>query len=479
MTVRAILAGAVLLLAGACAMGPDYQPPTPPAGAQAPLSASSEAVDKGATPVEAWWRLYDDPRLDGLVAEAVAANRDLAVAQANLAQARAALLGSRASLFPQSVTRFSGTYGRDPITDKILEMGGKPPVNTWIFSDALDMSYELDLFGHVRRSVEASSADLATAGAERDAVKITVIAETSRAYALVCTLGWQLDVARRSRDLAANQAHIVADRLAAGAAAAVDVERAQGFLAQVEAEIPPLEGRRRSAFYQLSVLLGRTPAEGPAEVLTCATPPHLRGDGLAVGDGVALLRRRPDIRAAEYRVAGATARVGVATADLYPRISLAGFFGGASADFGTLTRGRAVTWGAGPSISWDFPIQAGPRARLAGAQAGETAAVAAFDSVVLQALRETESAIATYDADLTRRRALDQAAARDRRAFELASGAYRAGGLSYLDLLTAERDAIAADAALAATDTALSQDQIALFKALGGGWAEEGAQTAP
>jgi outer membrane protein TolC len=176
------------------------------------------------------------------------------------------------------------------------------------------------------------------------------------------------------------------------------------------------------------------------------------------------------VRQAEWRVAAATARIGVATADLYPRISLTGFYGGVSTQFDQLTTNNARAWGVGPSISWSFPNQSLPRARVAQAKANAAAALAGFDAVVLQALKETEQSLATYGAELDRRQALADAEVSAQKAFDLAHDQFVAGSLTNLDLLTTEQSLVAADAAVAASDAALVQDQVAVFKALGGGW---------
>src|SRR4029077_13604122 len=170
-----------------------------------------------------------------------------------------------------------------------------------------------------------------------------------------------LDVVRREEQ-------ITARRHEAGANSEFDVVRAQGLVAQVQAGIPALEGRRRAALFQLGAVLGRAPARAPTEALSCATPPHLAAL-IPVGDGGALLKRRPDIRQANRRLASATARLGIATADLYPRIALRGSLGGVSSEFNELTTARGLTWGIGPSVTWVFPNQAGPRARIRQAKA--------------------------------------------------------------------------------------------------------------
>jgi NodT family efflux transporter outer membrane factor (OMF) lipoprotein len=296
-----------------------------------------------------------------------------------------------------------------------------------------------------------------------------VAAETARAYAQICALGEQLTVARHSLDIVSHEAEITVQRHEAGANSLFDVVRAQGLVAQVRASIPPFEGQRRAALFQLSALLGRTPAQGPADALACVLPPHL--DSLIpVGDGSALLKRRPDIRQSELRLASATARIGIATADLYPRISLTGFYGGVTATFTDLASRDARAWGIGPSISWTFPNQALPRARIRQARATAAAALANFDGSVLQALKETEQALATYGAELDRRQALADAQDSAKQAFDLAHDQFINGAVSNLDLLTAEQVLVAVDASVAVSDAALIQDQIAVFKALGGGW---------
>jgi NodT family efflux transporter outer membrane factor (OMF) lipoprotein len=471
------LGSLVLVLASfalvACVVGPDYRAPTAPAGSAGPLVSLNPAVETPAEPPDDWWRLYDDPRLDALLAEAFAANTDLAAAQANLSTARAALEASRAGRFPTTTARAGAVYGRDAGTDEILEIIGAQPQTIWVFDDVLDVSYELDLFGRVRRSIEASREDAEAVAAARDAVKVTIAAETARAYAQVCTLGEQIAVARHSLAVVAHEADITVQRHEAGANSTFDVLRAQELVAQARAAIPPLEGQRRSALFQLAALLGRTPSRAPGDVEACVSAPHL-GALIPVGDGAGLLRRRPDVRQAERRLAAATARIGVATADLYPRITLTGLYGGVSSSISDLGSESALTWGVGPTVSWSFPIQSAPRARVRQAKAAAAAALAGFDSAVLQALKETEQSLATYGAELDRRQALADGQDEARQAFAQADDQFQAGSVSTLDLLTAEQTLIAADAAVAASDAALAQDQIGLFKALGGGWRAHG-----
>ena len=452
-----------------CAVGPDYKAPKPVEGAETPLVSTTPTVESVAEPPDDWWQLYHDPMLDGLLHEAFGANTDLRIAAANLSASRAVLQATRSQNWPQTQDAVGAVYGRDATTDEILELTGRDPESLWLYEGVLQVAYEVDLFGRVRRSIEAARADDAAVEATRDVVKIAVAAETVRAYAQVCALGEQLNVAHRSLDVVTHEATITTNRNEAGAGSKFDVVRAQELVAQVHAAIPPLEGLRQSALFQLAAVLGRPPSKAPTEVMSCAKPPRL-SDLIPVGDGATLLKRRPDVRQAERRLAAATARIGVATADLYPRIELRGLIGGVSTEPDQFATNKGITWGLGPAISWNFPNQAGPRAKVRQAKANTVAALANFDAVVLQALKETEQALATYRSELDHRQALSEAQDRAQQAFDMAHGQYLAGAISDLDLLTSEQQLVATDAAVAASDATLILDQIAVFKALGGGW---------
>ncbi len=452
-----------------CTVGPHYRQPPAQTGAQGAWLSAPPAAAGARQPPDDWWTLYQDPRLNQFIQEAFVANTDLRTAEANLSAARAILEGVRAGRYPQTGAEVGAVRGRDALTDEILEIGGHPPQTIWVFDALLDVSYEVDLFGHVRRSIEAASADTEAVAAARDAAKITVAAETTRAYAAVCALGEELAVANHSLDVVRQEADITVHRHEAGANSQFDVVRAQGLVAQVQAGIPPLAGQRRAALFQLAALLGRPPASAPTDSLSCVTPLELH-DLLPAGDGAALLKRRPDIRQAERRLASATARIGIATADLYPRITLNGLLGGVSSRIDELATDKGVTWGLGPHITWEFPNQTALRARIRQTQANAAAALSQFDGTVLQALKETEQALSAYASELDRRAALLEAQQKAQSAFGMAHDQFVAGALSNLELLTTEQSLVSADSAVASSDAALVQDQIAVFKALGGGW---------
>src|SRR5271168_2715202 len=453
----------------ACRVGPNYHAPALPSGAEAPLVSLDTAAETPQSPPNRWWRLYNDTRLDALVEEALKANRTLVAADANFAAARAILTAVHANRYPSTEASAAGLYGRDAVTDEILELGGHPPQTFWLFDDVIHSAYELDLFGRVHRAIESANANADAQAAARDDVKVEVAAEIARAYAAICALGEELDVARHSLDVVAHEADITAKRQEAGGDSAFNVARAQALVSEVRSSIPELQGERRAALFELTALLGRTPAEAPGDLETCVTPPQLVAL-IPVGDGATLIKRRPDVREAERRLASATAEIGVATADLYPTISLVGIFGGSATQLSLLNTNIGRTWGVGPSINWSFPNVAGPRARVRQAKAEQAAALAAFDSVVLTALKEIEQALVYYRAAIDNRQALGDARDQIHRAFGIAHEQFLAGGASNLDLLTTEQSLVALDAAVASSDAALVQDQIAVFKALGGGW---------
>jgi NodT family efflux transporter outer membrane factor (OMF) lipoprotein len=475
-TARVLAAAAIMASClSACRVGPNYRAPAPPTGATEPLQSVDASIETSAAPPDAWWRLYNDPRLDALVQEALSANQNLAVADANFLAARAVVSAAGAARYPSTTVGGVGLYGRDAATDEILELGGRRPQTIWLLEDLFQAAYEVDLFGRVRRTIDVANANAESVAAARDAVRVVIAADTVRAYAALCALGEELDVARHSLDVVAHEADISVQQHEAGANSVLDVTRSQALVAQVRASIPGLEGQRRAALFELTALLGRTPAQAPSDLQSCRVPPSL--DALVpVGDGAALIRRRPDVRQAERRLAAATAEIGVSTADLYPTIRLLGLYGGAATQLPQLGTNVGLAWGVGPSISWSFPNMAGPRARVREAKAEQAAALASFDAVVLTALKETEQALTLYRSALDTRAALGDAQMKVHAEFDMAHDQFLAGAVSNLDVLTTEQTLVAVDSAVAAADAGLVQDQIALFKALGGGWGGKGEE---
>jgi len=459
------------LALAACAVGPNYVPPLPVAAAQAPLAASSAPVSDAQTPAR-WWQLYDDPVLNGLVADALAANTDIRVAVARLDRARASLRVARSDLLPQTTLSASPAYGRLPADQRAA--GAKR--EDWQVDAGLDVAYELDLAGRVRREIEAAHGDVGAAAADADAVRVAIVAETSRAYIEAASAAEQIKVARNIVDLLDHSAGITEKRFEAGRAEKLDVARLSTLAEQRRAEIPPLVAERDAALFRLAMLTGRTPDALPAAAAARDTTPTL-AQPIPIGDGGTLLARRPDVRAAERKLAADTARIGIATADLYPRITLGGSIGQSSAGFSDLFGAGPLRWLLGPLISWNFPNQSAARARIAEAKADRDGALAAFDGTVLRALQETDTALSGYAQALRRQQALTAAQDSAARAARIVQARQREGQVDYLSLIDAERTNAEAEAALAQSKFAVAAAQIDLFRALGGGWQSQLAGT--
>lgn len=464
---RALLLAAPLALA-ACAVGPNYKPPQlPSAGAPQLRETAVEGVAPTPLPAK-WWRLFDDPELDRLVERALANNTDLRQAAANLQRARAVVSEARAGRLP--TTNVTGQYTRQRLGGQIFGAAGAfPVITTDFFTAGFDASYEVDLFGGVSRSIEAARADAAAAQAQVDAARVSVAAETARAYAQACSFALQADVARETQRLQERTLDLTRRLFDGGRGTRRDVAQAEVLVEQARAQVPTFDADRRAALYALAVLTGDPPEQIDAAAARCAVPPAVR-QAIPVGDGQALIARRPDVRAAERTLARDTARVGVATAELYPSISLLGAVNLGSPRIGDLGTSRAFGYSLGPLISWNFPFNGAARARVRQAEATTNASLAAFDGTVLRALQETEQALARLGGAAAREASLARAEASSADAARLTDIRFRAGADNFLQLLESERERANARAALAQARADRADAQISLFKALGGGW---------
>ena len=449
-------------LGGCAAVGPNYRSPTPHAPGQAPFASAQSAVFAQSEPPGRWWSLFGDPAVDRLVAQALAANTDLRVAAANLARARAVLRETRAGRLPSTDLSASATYAKEPGFDADT-----------LYDAGLDVSYQVDLFGGIRRAIEASRADVGAVQAAYDNARISVAAETARAYADACSAGQQLAVARESLRIQAQTFDLTERLFRGGRGTALETGQAGAQLELVRATVPTLEAQRQAALFRLSVLTGRPPAAFSADAARCEKAPVLAGP-IPVGDGASLLARRPDIRQAERELAAATARVGVATADLYPTITLGGSVGVTSTSIGGLPSSEAFRFSLGPLISWSFPNTAVAHARVAQAQASSAGALANFDGTWLRALQETETALTRYARELDRREGLRRGRAQAAEAARIARLRYQSGREFFQVVLDAERSLSTVEAELARSEGQVSDNLISLFLALGGGWQEQG-----
>jgi NodT family efflux transporter outer membrane factor (OMF) lipoprotein len=462
-------------LAACTTVGPNYQVPRESAVNRPTAQAAfAEARASTASPdplPPRWWHLYQSAELDALVEQALAANTSLHLAEAHLRRAMA--------LVTQVDAEHDPHFGAVAAVKRARESGEAfllpeklPVVNEGEI--ALHASYQLDLWGQLKRGEEAADANLEAVEAAQDLARVSVVSQTVQAYVQICDAQAQKAVAEQALALQ-ERSLALAERMAEGGRGnSTEVLRAQGLVQAQRAGLPRWDAERDAAFYRLAYLLGRTPQELPASAASCKTPPRL-AEAMPVGDGAALLKRRPDVRQAERQLAVASARIGVATADLYPSISLGASLG-VIGIAGHLGEPATQSFGLGPLVSWRIP-DAGAKARVKMAEADAQAALAQFDGVVLQALSETETALSRYRHDLERRDA--QRLARDK-AQALADEQKRfveAGRHPYASSLEAQRALSGTQAGLAAIEAEVALDQVRVFLALGGGW--EPAEEAP
>ncbi|WP_313243018.1 efflux transporter outer membrane subunit [Stutzerimonas nitrititolerans] len=451
-----------LAVAG-CAVGPDYRAPQP----EPARIAHAEDSDYDRSRFEsAWWHQFEDPTLDALVVQALAENRELRIAYSRLRAARTIRDDDANDRFPTVTAGASADIGKAQqpgVTER--------RVNAERYDLGLDMAWELDLFGRIQRRLEASDAQAEAAEAELYQLQVSLIAELVDAYGQL--RGAQLRE-RIARDNLANQrdSHELTEQLRdAGMGSELDVLRADARLAATEASLPQLQAQQARARNRIATLLGQR-ADRLAVDLSPRELPAI-AKALPIGDPAELLRRRPDIRAAERQLAAATANVGVATADLFPRVSLSGFLGFIAGRGSQIGSSAAEAWGVAPSISWAAFDLGSVRARLRGAQADADGALASYEQQVLLALEESENAFSDYARAQERLLSLLRQSTASRAAAQQAEIRYREGTVDFLVLLDAERERLAAEDAQAQAEVELYRGVVALYKALGGGWQAE------
>jgi len=455
-----------LILGGCWSVGPDYQPPAlPETGAS--FKAGQSLATSADAPPERWWESFADPTLDQLIERAVAGNYDLKAATANLDAARAARDATGARQYP--AIDASAALDRARVS-AATQLGDKyiaaPDVN--LTQAAGVFSWELDLLGRVRRQVEAADAESAQSEATRRQVLILTIAQVAGTYVDLRGAQLRLDVADRNAQVQRDTYKLTVTLSDAGRGTDLDVARARAQLESTLATIPPLKAEVAADKHQLALLTGQTP-NALDELLDATRPLPELPAFLPIGNPAALLRRRPDVAAAERGLAGATARIGVATADLYPTISFTGAVSLNGLQPGDLGKKGALAYSVGPSISlpiFDLSVYA----RLRAANANEKAALANFEKAVLTALAETETALDSYDQDRARREALAAAAEASGKAADLASTRYQFGIENFLAVLDAESRKLAAEDQFAQSEIAVTQDLVVIYRALGGGW---------
>jgi len=467
---RALLA-LLLLWPAACTVGPDYKSPqidTPQAFTESGGGVSSRPAEEGA-----WWQHFKDPVLSSLVERAAQNNLDLALAEARLREARAARRGTASELEPKIDA--AGSYTRRRIASNTI--GGNfgsgsfqiPSTQVDLYQVGFDASWELDLWGRVRRQVEAAEADIeAFSEAKREAV-VALVGEVARNYVELRGAQRQRGITQENLRSQEQTLELVRAKHRAGLVSEIDVARALALVASTRAQLPSIETQEHNSIHRLGVLLGQAPGALMQELSQPAPIPVAPAE-IATGLPGDLLRRRPDLRRAERELCAANARIGAAIADRYPRFSILGNLRFGSTETNNLFENNSLGWSIGPSVTW--PLFDGGRieANIEVQSAREEQALIRLRQAFLNALVETEDNVVIYGREQTRRQSLEEAVSANSRAVELANQLYTQGLTDYLAVLEAQRSLLAAQADLARSDTSVSLGAVALYKSLGGGW---------
>jgi NodT family efflux transporter outer membrane factor (OMF) lipoprotein len=465
-------AGTALALAG-CMIGPDYVRPKAPTAEQwieaerAP-TAPAPASPPAATERVDWWNVFDDPLLTWLVETAYRQNPTLRTAGARVLEAQARRGIAIGGLFPQQQEAF-GDYRRVALSNGRANQGaGDHFFGDW--QAGFDAAWELDVWGRFRREIESTDAELLASIASYDDVLLSLIAEVSANYIQLRTLEQRLDVARQNVAIQERSFGIADDKYQAGEVTALDSSQAAALLEDTRALIPDLESGIRQTENTLSILLGIPPRKlddwlGARRALIPVPPP-----AVALGVPADLLRRRPDIRVAERTLAAQSARIGVAKADLLPRFALVGTISVAAEDFPDLFEGRSFENFGGPSVRWAILNYGRITNNVRVQDARYQAQIGEYETAVLRAQAEVESALAAYLGAQQRLAALDRSVAAATKAVNLADIQYREGAYDYTRVLDTQQFLVAEEDRLVATKGAVALQLTALFKALGGGW---------
>lgn len=463
---RAALPGLVLATLTACAVGPTYRPPV----TQTPQEfiGAKDAAYRAEPAATKFWTVFDDATLTALVEDALVANHDIRIAAARLAEARALRRDAAFDLLPSVTVVGSRTENRF----SSIERPDLPPADRdqALYEAGFDATWEIDVFGRVRRGVEARSAELGSSLATLEDAFVTLTSEVARNYFELRGFQSRLQVARRNADNQQESLQLTQVRLDAGRGTELDVARAQAQLSTTLALLPQLETANARAQFRLAVLTGRRPGELEAQLVPRPSPRLPAFTPL--GDPADWLRRRPDIRIAERNLAAATARIGVAVGDLFPKVTLIGSFGWDAASSDGIGDSAAETYRFGPSLSWAILDLGHVRARIGAARARAGGALALYEQTVLRALEDTEGSLIAYSNAIAREAALSQAAEASATATRLARLRYEEGVSDFLQVLDAERTQLDAEDLLAQSRSEAGTALVAVYKALGAGWQE-------
>ena len=457
---------------GACALGPDYERP-PVAEPDSFRMQQDASLEEASVADLGWWELFQDENLQALIRKALVENTDVRIAVARVREARALLAATGADQFPRIDGRSS--IQRNQTSQARVRQFGLPgnipqiPATNQFLATA-DLSFELDLWGKLRRATEAAEADLLARESARRTVVLTLVSDLARAYFELQELDAELELAKRTLKARQEALDLIRLRKLVGQRSARDIRRAEQEVARARAVIPDLERQIGQKEHQVSLLMGRNPA------------PIVRGTSLReqrlppevpAGLPSALLERRPDIVEAEQRLVAANAKIGVAKAAFFPQISLTGNFGAQSLQFSELFAGYSRVWMFGPTMTVPLFDAGRNLANLEVTQAQQEQAVVSYEKTIQQAFREVEDALLAHQKIQEIRTERERAVGLSREAVELAQLEYLNGKASYLEVLTAQREALNAQTALAQTQRNHLLAVVQLYKSLGGGWAPQ------
>jgi len=459
-----------LTVLSGCAVGPDYQPletPVPDTWASpVPETGSQQGLDR-----VRWWTVFDDPILVSLVERAMASNLDLKLAESRIRQARAAKGVSAAGLGP--AVNAGAAFQRSLSSPGGSSLGGSANSSDGTISNlyqvGFDASWELDIFGGVRRGVEAADADLLGALENRNDVLVTLAAETAINYLNLRGYQQQIRIARNNLSAQQHSAELTRQKYLAGLTGALDAVNADAQVANTSAQIPLLESSAQQAIYSISILVAREPGALIPE-LSDPSPIPAAPPTVPVGVPSELLRRRPDIRSAEAAIHAATARIGVATADLFPKFTLTGSAGYQNNDFNSWLNWANRFWSFGPSVNWQIFNTGKTLSNIELNKALQEQSFIAYRQTVLVALQEVDNALIASVKEQDHFQALSKAVAANRKAVSLATELYTHGQTDFLNVLLAQRSLFVSEDALVQSTRTVSANIVALFKALGGGW---------
>jgi multidrug efflux system outer membrane protein len=460
-TARALAVSLTSAFIAGCAVGPDYRAPEPGVDA-----SFVNAEGSAAEPVADFWRGFNDATLNRLIEQALAANHDVRIAVASLREARAARDGIDAERWPSLSARVDAERGIQPQTQA---PGTRDERTKNTFNVALDASWEVNFFGRYRRENEAAAANVSAAEAGVNAARVSVVAEVARNYFELRGLQRQLAVAQSALVNQEAAYKLVQAREAAGRGTALDTARALALLEGTRAGVPALEARVQTTSYALAVLTANVPASMQALVREPQPLPGLPAVA-GIGTPATLLQRRPDVRIAERQLAAATANIGVAKADLYPRITITGLLGLNAGSVSALSESQAFQYNLGTQMLWNLIDFGRRRAQIGQAEARTEAASLRFEKTVLTALQETEAALVSLNRTQRQTENLFNAAQASEQAAKLARARFDAGVSNFLDVLDAERQVLSDQDRLAQGQTAAATALVSVYKALGGGW---------